>query len=463
VRLLMVLVMVAAAPSSAGAIDPATFTALFMALDPPANFASRGAAQKQLTRFITSGQLTGAQVQAIQGAINGGGGIGLEGQRRATEIFSAFVESLPSYQSIREDVAVKHIETVLAGGGDPTPLRIDFRFDAAAGSAVGPREQRAFAALSAAWGSVDRALRVGNVAAAQTALQNYRTVVMGLDEGLILLLNITDSSGTRLDKAALLSQFQDASTHLTFFQLELGLGGAILNNPLPLGVPVATAGPVDFGPSLQVALGGLGSPGRLLAFATDEIAALSAPPPGYEFVGHIVDLLAQSDLLVSGPVGIDIEYGDAIGNPARVDPTLLQIVRFANGQDSFVPTTVNGSDRLLGTYIPDSSASGLDQFGEFAIVQPIPGPGTILLLMSGGIVLLLVVLRRTPVGIRPRRPVLVKVLTGDEVIDGMRGSTDAVTGAGIRSISGIPVKLALAHGSGASGKIEVPVSLQAKP
>ena len=73
-------------------------------------FSQREAAQKRLTDLATNAQLTGAQLQAIQGAI---GGRDLEVSRRATEIFGAFVESLPSYQNLVKAAQVQLTRPVL--------------------------------------------------------------------------------------------------------------------------------------------------------------------------------------------------------------------------------------------------------------------------------------------------------------------------------------------------------------
>jgi hypothetical protein len=85
-------------------------------------------------------------------------------------------------------------------------------------------------------------------------------------------------------------------------------------------------------------------------------------------VGEIFDFQADSNLRVQDTVSIAIEYGETqlMGNPA-IDPSILQLVRIANGQAIF-PHSFNdlSAHVISGSY--HITPGELDQFGEFAVV-----------------------------------------------------------------------------------------------
>src|SRR5262249_24508685 len=83
-----------------------------------------------------------------------------------------------------------------------------------------------------------------------------------------------------------------------------------------------------------------------------------------------------------GRVAVGIEYGEhqLFGNPA-VDPSSLRIARLANGRMELLDDYINDTDNhiITGFYTPESQSSGLDQFGEFAVVQAVPEPSALTL------------------------------------------------------------------------------------
>ena len=384
------------------------FNQLFQQLNSN-QFSQREVAQKRLTDLATTAQLTGSQLQTIQDAIGGGN---LEVSRRATEIFGAFVESLPSYQSIVKAAQVQLTRPVLFNPAiidDNTTQIGKFRFGDAAGSFFSPgtTSHSAFTSLSDSWLAVQEALVVGNIAEARRALRNFRTTTNMLTDVEIVNLDIEDASGRALRRNDLLGRIDAAIQELTSFQVDLLNGGARDDSSLPVPMPIRNAGLVPLGQSLALNLGLIASPGNLALFGPDSQSARSLAPPGFEFVGHIFDLQAQDGLLVGGSIGIAIEFGDVqlVGNPVR-DPRGLQIVRIANGQDFFLPTTLIDTDHVSAGYMVDPSGLAGDQFGEFSLVQVVPAPAT-LVLTGAGLLLLLCAMFLSSIrggqGVRARR------------------------------------------------------------
>jgi hypothetical protein len=354
-------------------------------------FSQREAAQKRLTDLATNAQLTGAQLQAIQGAI---GGRDLEVSRRATEIFGAFVESLPSYQNLVKAAQVQLTRPVLFNPtivDDNTTQIGKFRFGDATGSFFSPgtTSYGAFTSLSDSWLPVQKALVVGNIAEARQALRNFRMTMNMLTDVEIVNLDIEDAGGRALRRNDLLARIDAAIPELVSFQFDLLNGGARDDSGLPVPMPIRNAGLVSLGQSLALNLGLIVSPSSVALFGPDSQSARSLPPSGFEFVGHIFDLQAQDGLLIGGSIGIDIEFGDVqlVGNPVH-DPRRLQIVRIANGQDFFLPTILIDTERVSGAYSLDPSSMAGDQFGEFALVQAVPEPATLVLAAAGLLLLL---------------------------------------------------------------------------
>ncbi|MDP9122584.1 MAG: hypothetical protein M3O15_14655, partial [Acidobacteriota bacterium] len=118
------------------------------------------------------------------------------------------------------------------------------------------------------------------------------------------------------------------------------------------------------------------TPGTIdFILADDPEGLASVPPDGFQFAAWGASLVADDEQLqVAGQVTVSLQYGTEQdnGNPVA-DPTLLQMVRIANGGYEILETlsndTVNGI--LTATYQADSTA-GYDQLGVFALVQPLP-------------------------------------------------------------------------------------------
>jgi hypothetical protein len=146
-------------------------------------------------------------------------------------------------------------------------------------------------------------------------------------------------------------------------------------------VPVPGAGKIDTGETFRLTLNGRGvKPGNLALLALAHNLAPAAPPAGFQFVGPVFDLSTDDTLAVmNGSIQVAIEYGDpALYGLPSSDASQFQLVHFAHGGYTPFDSTFNDQSAfvLSGTYTPPSASSGLDQFGEFAIVREIPLTGS---------------------------------------------------------------------------------------
>src|SRR5262249_13080122 len=75
-----------------------------------------------------------------------------------------------------------------------------------------------------------------------------------------------------------------------------------------------------------------------------------------------------------------LEYGtsDLLENKIS-DPSELRIARMANGATEVLSDfSIDLSQSMITAfYSPQSASLGLDQFGEFALVEPVPEPSSI--------------------------------------------------------------------------------------
>jgi hypothetical protein len=88
----------------------------------------------------------------------------------------------------------------------------------------------------------------------------------------------------------------------------------------------------------------------LVIDATSEAPAIA--PPGYAFLGPILDLEAEDRVSVSGEIGISIECAP-LGIPSSKLPD-LQILRIADGQDFLLLTTLSSPEHAA--YVPAADA-----------------------------------------------------------------------------------------------------------
>jgi len=168
-------------------------------------------------------------------------------------------------------------------------------------------------------------------------------------------------------------------------KLKLGIqqAGGNPTPDMPPPIPVDAPGSVDLGKTFGLQVAGVSTIGDLNSLSPSLGDLFAAPPPGFEFVGPAIDLSAEDGLLVSLGVEISIEYGSTqLLGPTITNPNELALARIANGGLEFLQTDLNDPvDHVITAgYSPESASSGLDQFGEFVIVQAIPEPSSLALL-----------------------------------------------------------------------------------
>jgi hypothetical protein len=312
-RLLAFVLLVFAAlarPAPALALTQQEFNALLTGLG-SAMFGTRESAEETLTGLATQHLLTADQIKSIQNLVVS---TDLEVQQRAGRIFAAFVQTLPSYQAIMSLVGAQQTRapTFNFDGSINQPGR--YTFDEASGSYKSPQSITNRNLLETGWAMVNEALRVGNVAAATTALQNLRAAIAALPaDAFNTSFLAPDNGGPRLNQNAVLGKIDDALNEMKAFMLDLQFFGAQNEPALPPPVGIAVAGVIPLGQSLSLSLASVPAPGSLLVTSSDTASGAPAlPPPDYAFLGPIFDLEAEEGLTVSGEIGISIEYGSAV-------------------------------------------------------------------------------------------------------------------------------------------------------
>lgn len=157
-------------------------------------------------------------------------------------------------------------------------------------------------------------------------------------------------------------------------------------------VPVNGTGQIDVGKTFQIALnGGTVQPGNVTFLDLPCGLSLTQAPTGSQFIGSMFDLSADSSLKIDGgSIDVSFTYGDPVllGLPTS-EAAEFQLVRFADGQYQSFLSSYNDTSNFLfkASYNPPIPGSGLDAFGEFAIVAPISqlsvGDGLINVLLNG--------------------------------------------------------------------------------
>jgi PEP-CTERM motif-containing protein len=165
-----------------------------------------------------------------------------------------------------------------------------------------------------------------------------------------------------------------------------------------MGQVPAGGGAIDTGLTFKLDIAGAVAPGTIDVFMADNVVALFRPAPGYRFAGEIFDLLESDDLDLTGAritVALTFGPGLLLGDPIDLNLPVC-LARLANGNTDLLGCSSDPSVfELTGSYDPDSKSSGALQLGEFALVQRVPEPGSLLLLVAG-----LVALARLAPGLR---------------------------------------------------------------
>ena len=335
------------------------------------NFETRQDATKQLLQFLKDNVLQPNQLGMLRTAAAGDGDP--EVRARSASVLQTWAKEITPIREILDSIGV---QSVL-----PQAARFQYKFDGFFGQLF--RGSPEYVELYLAWEGSRNALLAGDTAQIVPALQKLRALVNDPDKFDALGLFLGDDFNTLAPQKVVLAEIDRAIARIPDAIMRIGAGtGNVAPGPRQ-PVPVQGQGAIDTGRTLRLALSS--APvvaGNLDVFMPTADLALSKPPPGYQFVGEIFDLLAVDALDVTGTIALGIEYGatQLVGNPV-LDASLLRIARLANGQAEILSDFVNDTARFVitGFYNPESPSSGLDQFGEFAVVQRAPEPSTMLL------------------------------------------------------------------------------------
>jgi hypothetical protein len=274
--LALVLLVLAALAGPALALTQQEFNALLTGLDSNV-FATRQMAEETLTGLATQHSLTAGQIASVQNlTVNGN----LEERLRAGRIFGAFVQTLPSYQAITSQVGTQLTRGATFNFDGSVNQSGRYTFDEATGSFRTNESITNYNLLVSGWVKADEALRVGNVAAATTALQNLRAAIAALPANTFNTSFLApDNGGPRLNQNAVLGKIDDALNEMKAFTLDLQFFGAQNEPALPPPVGTAVAGVIPLGQSLSLSLAAVPAPGNLLVTSFDDTSDAPALAP----------------------------------------------------------------------------------------------------------------------------------------------------------------------------------------
>jgi len=334
-------------------------------------FKVREAASAKLSKALGMNELTSEQLGFIRVAADSKD---LEVQRRAQVILRDFELSIPTVRDIIEATRVHtDIPGALAG-------QVNYGIDnifAKTDSSKGP-----FNDLLKLYEAARNSFLGGAANDVGAKFKALRDRISGLTDDELKALGIDkDIQKEVLDK------IDDAIKKIPDAVKTIGQGTN--NAPPPMrgmaSVP-ATGGVVNVGLTFGFSIIGSILPGAVDIFSPDDANSLFPPSPGYRFAGEIFDLLESADLDLTGSmVSVGLEFGPGLLSGDPLDPTRpVCLARLANGHMDLLscsddPTVFS----LTGSYLPESKASGALQLGEFALVQTVPGSGSLVLLLLG--------------------------------------------------------------------------------
>jgi hypothetical protein len=151
-----------------------------------------------------------------------------------------------------------------------------------------------------------------------------------------------------------------------------------IGDPPPGGVkpvPVNGTGQIGNDKTFQIVLnGGTVTPGNVTFIDMPCSFVFTPAPMGYAYAGSMFDLSADSALQVDGSeVDVSFTYGDPalLGLPSS-EAGEFQLVRFADGEYQPFLSSYNDTSKfaIQAVYDAPPAGSGLDPFGQFAILAP---------------------------------------------------------------------------------------------
>jgi hypothetical protein len=343
-------------------------------------------AEKQLLKKVRAGALTREQVAKLQSAA-----LQTEDQEvrsRASRLFANFVTGSTSGSTILDKTRVQVSDYQRAG------QKFTFTFDdSVRGGVTDDAGKALFNDLQEKSKAVKDAVLRGDAAAAGAALAELETFVTNLDDAQFASLNLKEgpNDDVPVTKAKVLQLIREAKETIPTFRDDIQRKGGNPAPPPPGKKRVELPGLIDLGPTFRFGIAEVISPGALDVSFPPVVEALALPPAGLEFVGHLVSLVPDDALIVSGTVLVGIEYGELqlIGHRVR-SPDLLQLLRFADGEFQLLALVDNDLTNhvLFASYVTSAGDAGTNQFGQFAIVQPVPEPPLFVLALVSGIALI---------------------------------------------------------------------------
>ena len=361
------------------------------------SFFTREEATAQLRDQLDLNLLTPAQLGKLRNKATGAN-TPLEVKHRAGRLLAEWSNGFTPAGPVLDQFVVMITEVNQGLGG------YFYKFDSYVGAAnIGdPRADRlAVLALRAR-----NALTAGDTANAKAELVKLRDFVRGLNAADYAFLGLYKERAltTAVTQAEVVAKLNRAVDDVQNAIDAIGRGTL---NDAPTSrqkVLVQNTGVIYDSLSFQLTLdslsGAVVSAGLLDVYLPPPGRAYSVPPSGGAFLGSLYDTTANDGLEISGRVRVQIVYGSGprLDNPL-LNPALLnqlQIVRVADG--NIVPLLMVSNDMVNGVisgfYDVPSGGLGLDQFGEFALIQVVPEPSSLALFGIGGLCLLGFVVRR---------------------------------------------------------------------
>jgi hypothetical protein len=340
----------------------------------------RDAAEKQLTDWATANQLTPQQIGMIKAARSDPS---LERSFRAKRVIEAYLSKNTAVQAVLRPLKTKSIGPVGPNGavtiyvcGFPGECQPD---------------NKRFVEISRRYGAVRDAILAGDTTIGADgldpitrALNRLRDYIDSLSDQEFQELKLWDpTTGDPATRQQVLDEIQKAKNAVPEAKNAIGSlsGGNLPPSATLAHVLAGTPSHPDLGRSFALAFDRVDAGTNLDVCWFVDSETLSNPPPGYQPVGHVIDVLPIDNSLVAyGSVTVSIAIGSStIGNPVA-DPALLRIAHLANGRFDLLPSVVDvPGGWVTATYPLPPVGSGLEPLGEFAIVQPVgttaaPGP-----------------------------------------------------------------------------------------
>ncbi|MBV9157764.1 MAG: hypothetical protein JO097_15980 [Acidobacteriaceae bacterium] len=363
-------------------LPDATFNQLVTDLNSN-TFATRQAATEALTSYVdpaSNTRLTVAQLQTMRSLAKG---MNLEVARRSGQVMQTWVKLNPQTVGPATDllngIKVKYLDfDPVLGEGHFMLGSIKVGYD------LGGIKFRD--AINSQYWRASNELYGGYTDNVVPQLRGLRTIVNNLTDQDLKSLYFTQN-GNQIQKADVLKQLDKAiQSGSDLINKINGSIGDPTPGPAPK-VPVNGSGMIDTGKTFQLAVNSnVIVPGNLNFLDLPSDLSIADPPAGFSFFGQVFVLSADDSLAISGgSVSVFLEYGDPAlqGLPTSLAQQ-LQLVHFANGL--YVPLTSEFNDLgafvFQGSYAPPSIGLSADQFGEFALVYPIPEPSSLTMILA---------------------------------------------------------------------------------